>query len=284
MRVTFERRGLLDPERFEQVTVYPAEESDSGFSGGIIRISDITENKNIEKHLMREQRLSSLGQLSGGIAHEIRNPLAGINLFVDVLCDEEKFNQTAQELNILGEIKENVRKIDGIIKGILNFSRKSDPNSTNLKVRPLIEDTLKLWRRKLSRGGIELNLSIEEDLPDILGDAIEIQQVITNLVQNADEAMSGGGVLSIIAQKGLFSLDKKSPAVIIKVRDTGPGIPIDQQHSIFNPFFTTKPFGTGLGLAISHRIASRHRGILTLESTAEVGTTFCLELHPAPKE
>ena len=151
MRVTFERRGLLDPERFEQVTVYPAEESDSGFSGGIIRISDITENKTVEKLLMREDRLSSLGQLSGGIAHEIRNPLAGINLFVDILCDENKFNQTAQELNILGEIKEQCSQDQWHHQRSSRFfENKRNRSSANLKVRPLIDDTLRFWRSRLS--------------------------------------------------------------------------------------------------------------------------------------
>lgn len=282
--VTYERRGLLDPERFEQVTVYPAEESVSGFTGGIIRISDITESKTVEKLLTREDRLSSLGQLSGGIAHEIRNPLAGINLFVDILCDEDKFNQTARELSVLGEIKSNVRKIDGIIKRILDFSKQADAKLTNLKVSPLIHDTVRLWRSRLSSDGIKLNLLLDEDLPDILGDAIEIQQVITNLVQNAVEAMNGGGVFSLSAKQGLFSIDRRIPAVIIKFQDTGNGIPVDQQQKVFDPFFTTKAHGTGLGLAIVHRIVSHHGGILSLESTPGAGTTFCLELPLAPKD
>ena len=96
--------------------------------------------------------------------------------------------------------------------------------------------------------------------------------------------MNQGGVLSISVHKGLFSFDRKSPAVIIKVQDTGPGIPVDRQQEVFNPFFTTKPFGTGLGLAIAHRIASHHGGILSLESTPGIGTTFCLELPLAAKD
>jgi signal transduction histidine kinase len=136
----------------------------------------------------------------------------------------------------------------------------------------------------LSSDGIELNLSLGEDLPDVLGDAIEIQQVITNLIQNAVEAMDQGGALSISVHRGLFSFDRKSPAVIIKVQDTGLGIPLDRHQEVFNPFFTTKPYGTGLGLAIAHRIVSHHGGILSLESSPGVGTTFFLELPLAPKD
>lgn len=281
--VTFERPGLFDPERCEEITVYPADNLTGGFSGAIVRISDITESKNIEKHLMREDRLSSLGQLSGGIAHEIRNPLAGISLFVDVLGNPDKFSRTAQELNILEEIKSNVHKIDGIIKRVLAFSRHADSNLANLQVKPLIEDTMRLWTSRVKSCGIELKLALEEDLPDVLGDPIEIQQVLNNLVHNALDAMSEGGLLTVTAEKGLFSLDSKRPAVVIKIQDTGCGIPAEQRKYVFNPFFTTKPTGTGLGLAISHRIVSRHRGVLALESASDRGTTFCLELPPAPR-
>ena len=280
--VTFERQGLFDRERFEQITVYPLEEPGSGIPGGIIRISDITESKLIEKHLTREDRLSSLGQLSGGIAHEIRNPLAGINLFVEILCDEERFTRTTQELSMLEEIKSNIQKINGIIQRVLDLAKQSDARQMNLEVSPLLRDTLKFWSSRMTKDGIELRLSVEEGLPDILGDPIEIQQVINNLIQNAVEAMSGGGFLTITAEKGALSFDKNRPAVVIKIQDTGSGIPIDQQKNIFNPFFTTKSSGTGLGLAISHRILSRHRGILSFESTPNVGTTFFLELRPAP--
>jgi signal transduction histidine kinase len=160
-------------------------------------------------------------------------------------------------LNILEEIKGNVHKIDGIIKRVLAFFRHADANLTNLQVRSLIEETMRLWTSRVKSCGIELKLALEEDLPDVLGDPIEIQQVLNNLVHNALDAMSEDGLLTVTAEKGRY---------------------------VFNPFFTTKPSGTGLGLAISHRIVSRHRGVLALASTSEGGTTFCLELSPAPKD
>jgi PAS domain S-box-containing protein len=277
--VTCERKGLFDPERVEQITVYPVDEAASGFSGAIVRISDITESRNLEKHIMHVDRLSSLGQLSGGIAHEIRNPLAAINLFLDVLSDEEKFKRTSQELDILEETKSNIKKINGIIKRVLDFSRQSEsaPHS-KVEVGELIEDSLKLWRSRTAKSGLELRVFIEDDLPGVLGDPIEIQQVLNNLLQNAIEAMSRGGVLSITARKDVLQVDKTRRAVIVSIQDNGSGIPVNLQKSIFNPFFTTKPTGTGLGLAISHRIISRHRGVISFESKPDVGTTFCLEL------
>ena len=203
--IAFERKGVFDPERIEQVTIYPVDEETSGVSGVIMRIGDITESKNMEKHLTRADRLSSLGQLSGGIAHEIRNPLAGINLFVDVLGDEEKFTRTAQEQDILEEIKTNIRKIDGIIKRVLDFSRQSETTALNkVKVSALLDDSLKLWQSRMVKDGVQLVLSVGEGLWDVLGDSIEIQQVLTNLVQNAIEAMEQGGTLSVSLQMVLL--------------------------------------------------------------------------------
>jgi PAS domain S-box-containing protein len=278
--VTWERKGLFDPERIEQITVYPVDDGASWFPGAIIRIRDITESKNMEKHLTRADRLSSLGVLAGGIAHEIRNPLAGINLFIDVLSDEEKFSRSNQELNILEEIKGNIKRIDGIIRRVLDFSRQRDMAAgwSNLDVSALIENSLKLWQTKIAREGIHLRLFVEENLFEILGDPIELQQVLTNLFQNAIEAMEKGDTLSISAQNGTLSFDTKRTAVIIRVQDSGVGIPLDQHRNIFNPFFTTKHTGTGLGLAISHRIVSRHGGGISFASVPAVGTTFVVEL------
>ncbi len=281
--VIFERRGLFDPDRIEQVTVYPLDEADGGIAGAIIRIGDLTETRKLEQHMTHVDRLSSLGQLSAGIAHEIRNPLAGINLFVDVLTDEKKFQRTGQELEILGEVKSNIKKIDGIIKRVLDFSRQSEsPTREAVDVNLLINDTVKLWRSAMTKTGIVLKLFVAKNLPEVRGDAIELQQVFNNLLHNAVDAMSQGGTLRISACKGLFSLDKNRQAVIISFRDTGPGIPVEHRGSIFNPFYTTKPGGTGLGLAICHRIVSRHRGTIFCESTTNAGTTFQIEFPILP--
>ena len=280
---TFERKGLFDPERIEEVSVYPLEEAVSGIPGAIVRISDITESKNIEKHLMQVDRLSSLGLVAGGIAHEIRNPLQGLNLFVDVLSDEEKFHRTTQELHIFQEMKISIKRIDGIIRRVLDFSRQSVSSNRNLSMSVLIEESLGLWRTKMMKSGITIKLSVAENLSEVLGDPIEIQQVLTNLVKNAFEAIEQNGTLEIIAENGTLSFDKKRPAVIVKVQDSGPGIPLDQQKLIFNPFFTTKHTGTGMGLAISHRIISRHGGLISFDSVPGEGTTFTVEL-PASQE
>ena len=280
-RVSFERMGLLDPNRIEQVTFFPVKDV-GGKPGGIIQIVDVTEKKGVEKILNRADRLASLGQLSGGIAHEIRNPLSGISLFVDILADEEKFSRSEKESQILKEIKQNVRKIDGIIQGVLGFARNSSVKSSLLDINTVTEETLRLWQTKMINNGIRLDLSLGKNISSISGDVIGIQQVVHNLVQNAVEAMGSGGVLGISTQMGLSSYRKDREVVIIKVQDTGPGIEPGCREDIFNPFFTTKPDGTGLGLAITHQIVKQHGGVITCESKPGKGTVFCFELPTSP--
>jgi signal transduction histidine kinase len=280
---TFERGGLFAPDRVEQVAVYPMRRKGNGLSGAIVRISDITETKSIEKQLMRADRLSSLGQLSGGIAHEIRNPLAGINLLIDVLDDEDKFVRTEQELEILGEIKGSIKRIDVIIKKVLDFAKSSDSTLSRVGLKPLIQDTVKLWQSKIRNTGIRLSLSLPDDIPEVMGDAIEIQQVLHNLVQNAVEAVPPEGTIEINLLSGELSFGRNRPAVIIEVIDSGAGIPEDQENSIFNPFFTTKPTGTGLGLSICHQIVARHGGIILFNSKPGAGTMFRVELPAAQR-
>lgn len=281
-QTTFVRKGLFNPKRVEQVAVYPVGEPGSEIWGAIVRVEDITEKTNMEKHLTRADRLSSLGQLSGGIAHEIRNPLAGINLFIDILSDDEKFRRTPQEQDILNEIKISIKKIDGIIKRVLDFARQSETAAlSRVKMSVLLDDSLKLWQSRMVKQGIQLEVLVEDGLADVLGDPIEIQQVLNNLVRNAIEAMENGGSLTISMKNGSLSFDRKRSAVIAKVQDSGPGIPSEQQKRVFNPFFTTKHTGTGLGLAISHRIVSHHGGLISFESTGAEGTTFTVELPAA---
>jgi len=281
-QVTYERDGHMDPHLVEQVSVYPIHEKRSKTGGVILRISDITEKRKIEKQLIRADRLSSLGQLSGGIAHEIRNPLSGINLFVDILADEEKFSRADQELEIFQEIKHNINKINGIITRILDFARDSRATSGEIDVNALIEEITRLWYTKIRDAKIKLQLSLQKDLLTVCGDAIGIQQVMNNLIQNAIEAMPAGGLLDIATRNAVSSFYQDRPVVLIRVGDSGSGIPPKQREKVFDPFFTTKSTGTGLGLSISHQIVERHGGIISFESLSKQATTFSVELPAAP--
>ena len=279
---SFERRGLFDPDLLEQVVAYPVREGTEEKTATILRITDITEKREVDRQLIRADRLSSLGQLSGGIAHEIRSPLSGIRLFVDVLCDEEKFHRTEQELEIFQDIAHNVKRIDDIIKRVLAFARDTKIETREMDINRLIHETLNLWYVALKNGGIRLELSLAEGLFKVFGDAVGIQQVVNNLVQNAVHAMDGGGLLRITTGNETSSFHKDRDVVTIRVRDTGPGIAPEDRERIFNPFFTTKPQGTGLGLSISHQIIERQGGVLSFESHPGQETTFTVELPAVP--
>jgi signal transduction histidine kinase len=227
---------------------------------------------------MRADRLASLGQLSGGIAHEIRNPLASINLFTDILSNAEKYDRSNQENELFDEIKDNIRRVEKIIKRVLDFAKPPVATSDDIDLNELTQESVKFWSSKLRKSDIRLKFELEDDLPAVQGDVIGLQQVINNIVLNAIEAMGEGGDISIRTSQAESSMLASQDAVYLKVSDTGPGIPKDQQEDIFNPFFTTKPTGTGLGLSISHQIIKRQGGIFSLESNPQAGTTFIVEL------
>ena len=277
----FKRKGLKDPSRIEEVVIYPMQTMQNKIEderNAIIRIRDITQEKKIEEQLIRADRLSSLGQLSGGIAHEIRNPLASISLFTDILCDEKKYDRTDQESEIFDDIKDNINRIENIIKRVLDFAKPPVTSSDQIDLNDLIQENAKLWSSKLRKSYINLYLNLKNSLPPVQGDIIGLQQVINNLILNALEAMGESGDIIIMTSQGASSLGDKTVSVFLRVSDTGPGIKVTNQEDIFNPFYTTKATGTGLGLSISHQIIKRQGGAFSFENNPDAGTTFTIEL------
>ena len=274
----FERKGLIDPARVEAVVIYPVQNKIKDEGNAIIRISDITEQKKIEEQLMRADRLASLGQLSGGIAHEIRNPLASISLFTDILRDENKYKRDHQESELFDEIKDNIHRIENIIKRVLDFAKPPVLTSDEINLNELTREIVMLWSSKLRKSDIQLNLNLQDGLPPVQGDVIGLQQVINNVVLNAIEAMEEGGDIHIKTSQSRASGGQACDPVYLSVSDSGPGISADHQEDIFNPFFTTKAAGTGLGLSISHQIIKRQGGTFTFESSPHSGTRFIIAL------
>lgn len=276
--ITFERKGFFDSAKSEKVNVYFLEDEDNEFNASIItRIFDVTEQKVIEEQMIRADRLASLGQLAGGIAHEIRNPLTGLSLFLEILADSPEFNINPKQSEIIKEIQDNARKIEDIVKRVLALAKPVSPSRRKIDIDIVIEETVKLWRNKLEKSNIRLNLKTEKPSRHIHGDPIEIQQVINNLISNAVEVMEDGGELSIKRYCGVSLFHKNRKVIILKISDTGPGVKSEDAKNIFNPFFTTKPTGTGLGLTISYKIIERHGGIILLNNESDVGATFIIE-------
>ena len=279
--MTFERKGLKDPSRTEEVVIYPMQSAEDGERNAILRISDITDQREIEKQLIRADRLSSLGQLSGGIAHEIRNPLASINLFTDILSDPHKYERTPQEIELFDDIQENIDRIDQIIKRVLDFAKPAITSSDAIDLNALIQECLKFWSSQLRKSKIDLQLRLHDKLPPVQGDVIGLQQVIHNVILNAIEALGQGGEIKIDTSQVPPLNGNNHSTVLMQVSDTGPGIPAAHQEDIFNPFFTTKATGTGLGLSISHQIIKRQGGAFSFDNNPEAGATFSIELPAA---
>jgi PAS domain S-box-containing protein len=279
--VTFERQGLRDQGRLEEIVIYPMQNEAQYERFVILRIRDITEQKAVEKQLIRADRLSSLGQLSGGIAHEIRNPLASINLFTNILCDPQKYERTAEEIDLFEEIQDNITRIDNIIKRVLDFAKPSATASEFTDLNELIRESVKFWAPQLRKSKIALTLTLQEKLPLVQGDSIGLQQVIHNLVLNAIEALEEDGEIFICTSRSARTKAGHCQSVSMQISDNGPGIESGHQEDIFNPFFTTKSSGTGLGLSISHQIIKSQRGTFTFTNNPDAGATFTIELPAA---
>ncbi|HDR15690.1 MAG TPA: PAS domain-containing protein [Desulfobacteraceae bacterium] len=227
--------------------------------------------------LVESEKIASIGRMAAGVAHEINNPLSGILLYAELV--KEALEGNSEGLTDLQEIVNQTLRCKKIVAELLEFSRQSIGKLSSFNLKELIEKTLNLLVSQAAFQDIHVNCSIASDMPQMLGDMGQIQQVLTNLVINAADAMKGKGNLDIEA-----FFDKKKSLFTIKVRDSGPGIPPELRDRIFDIFFTTKPVGkgTGLGLSISRNIAKAHGGKLSCDCPAEGGTVFTFELPNDP--
>jgi len=227
-----------------------------------------------EDELMQSGKLASLGVLISGVAHELGNPLNNISLMAqtylslyDMLGDEEK-------KTFMGDILNQSERIRKIMQNLLDFSRQKKQELEEHNPGKLVETSLGLVINHMKLAGVELHKSIAPDLPPVFVDAPQIEQVLINLFVNAIQAMPKGGDLFVEVSR-----DRESDSVVIRVRDTGSGIPKDILPYIFDPFFSTKGTkGTGLGLSVSYGILRQHNGEITVESQEGQGTTFIVKL------
>jgi len=230
----------------------------------------VDSQKKRERHLASRlhhtDRLASLGQLAAGLAHEIKNPIAGIQGVLEILRDEAS-DGTQRELfeRLIGE----TRRINETVQELLHFARPGDPRKVAVNIADLLDDTVQLLAAGFARRGISITQSVAPDLPRCLLDPAQIRQVLVNLVTNAGEAIESGGSIEIRATE--FPEDG---GVILAVEDNGPGIPPDQLEKIFEPFHTTKVHGTGLGLAVARTMVTQHGGTIEVHSKVGSGTTF----------
>jgi len=245
----------------------------------LLNMMDITRVKEIEHLLTIKQKMSSLGHVAAGIAHEIRNPLTGINSYLytlEDLCDSEIIEGDQIEMikQIISQFQLASDKIEAVIKRALDFSRPNPPKMDLIDLNQCIEGTLNLSAVTLRKNNIKLEKSLEPDLPQCYGDSHLIEQVLLNLVNNAARAMEKNQK----AKRIQIDSFRKKTSLYIQVSDSGPGIPKELKDQIYNPFFTTSPDGTGIGLSIAQRIISDHHGAIAILENKYGGATFRVEL------
>jgi two-component system, sporulation sensor kinase E len=238
--------------------------------GAVVTIEDVSDVKALTEQLIRADRLAALGELTAGVAHEVRNPLgiirASVQLMEDAECSKERVHEAATV------IKQEIDRLDKVIKALLDFGRPAAPTLRPVSVRKVIEEVALFSRPSANRARVEIIESYGRDVPDVMADPEQLKQVFVNLISNAVQAMSDGG--------GTLTVETGSDAGFVFVRfiDTGPGIPDGVLGKIFDPFVSTRADGTGLGLTIVHRIVDDHDGHIEVASQAGVGTAFTVWL------
>lgn len=256
--------------------------------GTIVSFRDITQLKQMQSEVIRMDRLVSLGVLAAGIAHEIKNPLAGIKTMAQA-CEEE-FEEEDPRREYLTRIVHQVNRLDDLLKTFFAYARPKPPDRKSHKLSEILREVTHLVAKKMTTSGITYVEEFDSDIPEVMVDSQQIQQVFLNLILNSVEAMSDGGKLTVSSRKisapgfGLirksedWDAERVSSFVEVVVSDTGEGIASENLGTIFDPFFTTKPIGLGLGLSIVYRIIEEHRGDIKVESEIGQGTFFTVTL------
>jgi two-component system, NtrC family, sensor kinase len=239
------------------------------------RTKELTE---MHAHLIQSEKLASLGKLAAGVAHEINNPLGGILIYSHLLLEDMNKSDVHYE-NLKKIVKETTRCKD-IVKGLLDFARPKEPETTAVNVNDVAENALSIVESQALFQNINIQKEYMAAPPKITADASQLHQVFINIILNAAEAMQGSGTLTIRT-----FLDKEKKNIHIQFSDTGPGIDKEIKPRLFEPFFTTKEVGkgTGLGLAISYSLIRKHQGTIEVESQEGDGSTFTVRL-PIPEQ
>ncbi len=268
-------------------SVAPRLDNNNQRVGTIISFRDISEIKRLQAEMIKMDRLASLGVLASGIAHEIKNPLAGIKTMAQSLQEETEADDHRREY--LERIVRQVDRLDGLLRTFFSFARPQPPVRRAYRLQEIIHEVVALVGQKLRSKGVELVTAYEENLPLVFVDFDQIQQVFLNLLLNAMDAIEDRGTIKISARPvwtTLKAVDRRRgvmPTLLqerlfveVTVADTGCGIDPEHVGRIFDPFFTTKPEGSGLGLSIVYRIMSDHGGEIGVESEKGKGSTFTL--------
>jgi len=242
-------------------------------TGAVLLLEDTTEKVGLERSARQAEKLAALGTLSAGLAHELNNPVGIISSRIDLMLQE------AEELGLPPQVRQDLevlhrhsQRVSRIARGLLSFARQSPGDRGLLDLNRVVEDTMLLLEKQVSKEGITVRRSLAPDLPPMQGDPNALQQVVLNLLTNARDAMGDGGEIRI--ETGTVA--SRPGWLRLVVADNGPGIPLHRLPRIFDPFYTTKAQGTGLGLSVSYGIVRELQGTIDVQSQPGKGTTFTL--------
>jgi len=257
-------------------SIAPLLSKDGAHIGRLLLLDDITQRMRMDEQMLQNEKLTSLGLLAAGVAHEVNTPLAVISNYIQMLAKQIPADDPKQK-TIERIVKQTFRASE-IVNNLLNFSRTGSGETVEVDLNGVLEETLTLVQHPFKANRVHVLKNYMPKLPSVLGSTTRLQQVFLNLFLNARDAMPGGGMLEVrtAAHNG---------SVEVEVTDTGMGIPPEHLHRIFDPFFTTKSTGkgTGLGLSVSYGIIKEHAGKVEVRSTPGKGTSFRLEFPVAQK-
>jgi PAS domain S-box-containing protein len=270
----FRLRTAGGETRVANIAIAPLVSKSFSVIGRLIIVDDITERIELESQLSQAEKLSSIGLLAAGVAHEVNTPLAVISSYAQMLA--KQVHGDDKQSVLLDKITRQTFRASEIVNSLLNFSRTSSTEFTDVDLNRVIKDTLTLLEHQFKTARVTVQQDLHPELPPIHGNTGKLQQVFLNLFLNAKDAMPGGGTLTISTNNGRH--------VQVKVSDTGSGIAQEHIHRIYDPFFTTKnkpttghSGGTGLGLSVTYGIIQEHAGKIRVDSVPGRGTTFTME-------
>ena len=255
--------------------------------GAALFFKDLTRVEQLEERERLRDRLAALGEMAAAIAHELKNPLAGIEVMAGLL--RRKVPQSPDAQSILTDIINEAKMANTTVVEVLDYVRPVRLETERTSIADVLHDSVTMAESKARRGEVSVDLQVPSDLPSIQGDRHQLCQVFTNLIVNAFEALEGRGSIAIRAEQGVMDDYQNhpgdhpapSPAVVVQIADDGPGVPADMADRIFNAFFTTKAQGSGLGLAIVRKIVDAHDGRIDVSSVSGQGTRFTVTLPVA---
>jgi PAS domain S-box-containing protein len=247
-----------------------------GQTGALVVVEDVTTRISLEEQLQQREKLSSIGLLAAGVAHEVNTPLTGVSSYTQMLLG--MLNENDPKRALLQKVRTQAERASDIVNNLLNFSRTGSAEQFgDVNVARVLDDTLQLLEPQLRRNQIEIVRSYDVDAPEVYGNAGKLQQVFTNLLLNARDAIPDGGKIQVATTTA------DDGSLVAEISDTGIGIAPENVAKIYDPFYTTKGVGqgTGLGLAVTYGIVQEHAGRITVDSTPGHGTTFRITLPAA---